>query len=126
MKIGITINDYFNTYLEQLSIANKLSKTAICGLIVENFLSYNLKFKKLPLFKKAIRIVYNEEASKNYLDSDNNNSGACSLDKDCKSLNKEELIREIETTHLLNRDQILSMLEEEQVVDMDLNDELPF
>lgn len=60
MKIGITITKDIEEYLKEIAIENGLSKTTICSLIVENFLSYNKRKKKKPIFKKVTMILFKE------------------------------------------------------------------
>lgn len=64
MKVGITLNDYYKKYLGEIASLNNMSITSICGLIVENFLSYNEKNKKFPLFKTSISIVFAQKVNK--------------------------------------------------------------
>lgn len=102
MKVGITINGYFKPYLEEIAKLNNMSLTSICGLIVENFLSFNKKNKRFPLFQKQVNIVFSEKVFKSDLDNNYSDSGAGSVDQASESLNKEELLKKIEQYHVLD------------------------
>lgn len=80
MKIGIVIPNYYEQYLLKIANLNGKTKSSICGLIVENFLSYNLNLKKFPLFQQNVKIVFANEKPKNSVDD---NSGSPSSDDVC-------------------------------------------
>lgn len=87
MKVGITLNDYYKKYLGEIASLNNMSITSICGLIVENFLSYNEKNKKFPLFKTSISIVFAEKVDNSKLVDE---EGSLSRDEILASLSDTE------------------------------------
>lgn len=100
MKVGITINGYFKPYLEDIAKLNNMSITSICGLIVENFLSFNKINKRFPFFQKQVKIVFSEKVNKSYIDDNNSDSGSGSVDQDCKLLTREEINAELEASEV--------------------------
>lgn len=58
MKIGITLPEYYKEYIEEIAKVNNLSKTAVCGLILENFLSFNKERRYFPRFKRQTTLVF--------------------------------------------------------------------
>lgn len=103
MKVGITINGYFEPYLEEIAKLNNMSVTSICGLIVENFLSFNKKNQRFPLFQKQVNIVFSEKVSKSDIDNSYSDSGCCSVGQDSKPLSRDKILASIEESHINSR-----------------------
>lgn len=57
----MTINESYVDFLDKIAKANGCSKTEVCSIIVENFLSYNRGMKRLPLFRQVTKIFYEDE-----------------------------------------------------------------
>lgn len=105
MKIGITIPNYYSQYLDEIAKLNNSCKTAICSLIVENFLSYNKKQKKFPLFRKDVRIVFANEVPKSSVGNSGSDISSSDVHQDSEQPS-------------LSRDEILKGLEDHQFVDV--------
>lgn len=88
MKIGLTISDYYKDYLKEVATLNGTTPTTIVGYIVENFLNYNKKYNRLPLFKKTTTLVF---AKKSTTEVDTE----VVEEQPKKHLSKEELLKEI-------------------------------
>ena len=58
MKIGINIPEYYREFLEEIANVNEMHISTICGLIVENNLSFNRNAKRVPLFNRQVHISY--------------------------------------------------------------------
>ena len=100
MKIGITIPNYYEPFLKEIANLNGSNKTNICSLIVENFLSYNLKQKKYPLFRKNVSIVFaNEKVSESNSDNVSNHSGNSNPNEDSEqpSVSWSDLTEQLES-----------------------------
>ena len=105
MKIGITIPNYYAQYLNEIANLNNSNKTAVCSLIVENFLSFNKKQKKFPLFRKDVRIVFANEVPKNSVIDSGSPSDSCDVHEDGEhpSLSRDEILEQLENDELVDK-----------------------
>ena len=113
MKIGITLPRYYEDYLTEIAKVNGLSITTICGLVLENYLSYNKANKRVPLFQRKWNVVY---AKKQQPDDGNNYEG----------MSDDEVNQRAKS--LLSRDEMLAEIniDNEQYKLVEVDDELPF
>lgn len=58
MKVGITINDTYRNFIEEIAILNKVSFSRVCSLILENFLSYNKLKHRKPIFVPCTKMSF--------------------------------------------------------------------
>lgn len=88
MKIGITISNYYEKELKEIANLNNMAVTTICGLIVENFITFNKNRGAIPLFKQETKIVFAKSKSKKD-DSDPNDEIE---DDKYSNMSREELL----------------------------------
>lgn len=95
MKVGITIKDWLKDYLEQIAEKNHVSVTKVCSLICENFLSYNLHRKVIPVFQKYVKINFQKsECDSGVLDQ---SSFYPSEVESSEELNWDEMLAELDS-----------------------------
>lgn len=101
MKIGITLYDSYREYLEKIASLNHISITKVCSLICANFLSYNLKKKVFPKFRKFVSISFDEISESNVDNhSDYLVSGNVGSDSEYSHISRDELLKGLELVEI--------------------------
>lgn len=80
MKIGITISDFYKSFLEEAAKLNGMSPTRICSLIVLNYLSFNKEKGRIPLFYPKVSVVYANKVKKT-IETDNQEEPSMTWDQ---------------------------------------------
>lgn len=58
MKIGLTINNYYKDYIEEIAKMNNMPVTTICGIILQNFLDFNKQQRRYPIIRQCYKMVF--------------------------------------------------------------------
>ena len=61
MKIGLTINNYYKDYIEEIAKMNNMTVTTICGIILQNFLDFNKHQRRYPIIRQCYKMVFASE-----------------------------------------------------------------
>ena len=96
MKVGITINDFYKDFLLKIANQNNISFTKVCSLIVENFLSYNKRTKKFPIFRYDVRIGFKDESSQSDISGNPNPDSVSDVDSPGEHVNYDDMISDLE------------------------------